>query len=421
MQNIAGPIILGGLVVLGFALFWSRHMAYRHRPAMSDDALRLILSIAAWVCVITGFGGIILHGLTILSPIGLVVAAGVAIMLVTRYRAIERRSMLRCLSLAAQKGIPLDAAVRAFGNERTDELGLRAMRLAESLAAGCSLPDSLARSGTRLPIDALLAVRVGIETGTLSESLRRISRVDADVDLLIRSVYEKLLYLLWVWIVLMAILTFILLRIVPVFEKMFQEFGMQLPIWTQMLIQLSEWFIGYWFVATPLFLVLLFAASAGALYYVDLLPRHAPVVHRFTRGWDAALVMRVMALAVHRSWPLNKTVWLLSRIYPSSAVRRRLASAGSRIDNGENWCDSLRLVGLLRKPEWAVLQSATRVGNLEWALDEMADSSVRRLAHRLRLATNILFPITLLLFGLLVGFVVLSLFMPLVALIQGLT
>jgi type IV pilus assembly protein PilC len=421
VEQATGPVILVGLIVLGFALFWARHLVYRHRPAAADDAVKLMLSLAAWICIVVGLSGVVLQGLFVFSPVGLAIVAGVAIMLVTRYRALERRSLLRCLSIAAQKGVPLNEATRAFANERSDELGLRATRLAEAIEAGMSLPAALVHSGTRLPLDALLAVRVGYETGTLSESLRRIARVDSDLDLLVRSVYEKLMYLLWIWLVMFGLLTFIMLKIVPVFEKMFREFELELPSATQWLVHFSMIFAQYWFLGAPVFVGLLVIACMGALYYVDLLPRGAPLVHWFSRRWDGALIMRVLAMAVGNSWPMNKTVWLLSRIYPTGPVRGRLVTAGNQIDNGSSWSDSLLKVGLLRNPDWSVLQAANRVGNLEWALDEMADSSLRRLVYMMRLAVNVAFPVTLFFFGLVVGYVVVSLFVPLVSLIQGLS
>jgi type II secretory pathway component PulF len=342
-------------------------------------------------------------------------------MLVTRYRALERRSLLRCLSVAAQKGIPLNEAARSFANERSDELGLRAVRLAEAIEAGMPLPQALVHSGTRLPVDALLAVRVGYETGTLSESLRRVARVDTDLDLLVRSVFEKLMYLCWIWLVMFGVLSFIMLKIVPVFEKMFIEFDLRLPPMTQLLIALSQFVASFGLFATPIVMALLAACCMGALYYIDWLPRGAPVVQRLRRRWDAALVLRVLALSVRCGWPMNKTIWLLSRVYPSAPVRGRLVATGNKIDNGNDWIDSLRRTGLLRRADSAVLHSATRVGNLEWALDEMSDSSVRRLIYRLRLGINFVFPVTLFGFGLVVGFVVISLFIPLVSLIQGMS
>ena len=68
-----------------------------------------------------------------------------------------------------------------------------------------------------------------------------------------------------------------------------------------------------------------------------------------------------------------------------------------------------------------MLGAASRVGNLGWALGELADSSRRRLTYRLHALVQVLFPLAIGLVGLTVMFFVVGLFMPLVALIQNLT
>jgi type II secretory pathway component PulF len=54
---------------------------------------------------------------------------------------------------------------------------------------------------------------------------------------------------------------------------------------------------------------------------------------------------------------------------------------------------------LIRGAEAAVFQAAERAGNLAWALDEMANSNIRRLTYRLRAWLNVLFPLLVLVFG----------------------
>jgi len=98
-----------------------------------------------------------------------------------------------------------------------------------------------------------------------------------------------------------------------------------------------------------------------------------------------------------------------------------LERAASRIDDGQEWSESLRQVGLIRRSEAALFQAAERAGNLAWALEEMADSGVRRATYRLRAWLNVLFPATVLVFGGGVFFIALGLMMPLFSLIQSLT
>jgi type II secretory pathway component PulF len=112
---------------------------------------------------------------------------------------------------------------------------------------------------------------------------------------------------------------------------------------------------------------------------------------------------------------------LLAQQYPRPRVARRLERAVAGIDRGSDWCDALRSEGLLTNTDAALLQAAQRVGNLAWALDEMSEGSLRRWAFRWKILVDIAFPLLILVLGLLVMFIVVGLFLPLVSLIQGLS
>ena len=92
-------------------------------------------------------------------------------------------------------------------------------------------------------------------------------------------------------------------------------------------------------------------------------------------------------------------------------------AAGNHLNDGVNWCDCLSRAGVIRGADAAVLKAAERAGNVAWALSEMADSSVRRWTYHLRLCLNVVFPIFVLVLGLLIAFVVIGLFIPVVDLI----
>ena len=92
----------------------------------------------------------------------------------------------------------------------------------------------------------------------------------------------------------------------------------------------------------------------------------------------------------------------------------------SGLINGQDWCDSLRVQKLIRRGDAAVFKAAQRVGNLEWALDEMADSALRQITYRLALGLNILYPVVVLLLGAIVAVVVIGIFHPLARIIGSL-
>ena len=112
---------------------------------------------------------------------------------------------------------------------------------------------------------------------------------------------------------------------------------------------------------------------------------------------------------------------VLAASYPLSIVRFRLRVAADDVDAGRDWLESLRQTGLIGPADAAVLRAAQRVGNLEWALEEMAASALRRQIFHVQALLQISFPVALLTVGTFVFLFVCGLFLPLVSLIQGLS
>jgi len=90
------------------------------------------------------------------------------------------------------------------------------------------------------------------------------------------------------------------------------------------------------------------------------------------------------------------------------------------MDRGAHWCDSLESSGLLPSAEAGVLRAAERVGNLVWAMNEMADRLTRKFTTRLTAVLSVGFPVVLLLFAGVVFLVAVGLFFPLAHLISHL-
>ena len=417
----ANPLNFLGPAILGAALLWAVHLVYSARRGVSDDTLQRVLLLAGWLLLVGGILGVLV-GLS--GPIAVFPLVALAIIAGTyfKYAAAERRALLWALTVAAERGIPLEQAARAFADERSLQLGRRASRLADLLEAGIPLPQALDLSRNRVSTDALLAARVGHELGMLGAALRMSLDHSERFAGIVRSVLAKLCYVVLVAWVGLVVITFIALKIIPVFEKMFAEFGLRLPYLTQRIIHFMHQCVGNWFVYLPApFLLFTGVALVGLAYYVGWSRYELPLFHRFWLRRESALVLRAMAFAVRQQRALGPTVLMLSKQYPKVSVAQRLARASAAMERGVHWCDALRQVGLLKDLEVGVLRAAERVGNLAWALEEMADSTWRRFALRLHAALGLLSPVLILILGFAVASLVIGLFMPLVSLIQGLS
>jgi len=390
--------------------------------AHGESSLLVLLGCGlAWRMVLVG----IFAAVTIMAHVFFVflwlATVVVLITVVSRYFAAERQSLLWMLTVAAERGIPLESAARAFGQERHDRIGARAMLLADYLEAGVPLRLALQRSGNTLPAAAMLAADLGQETGNLAAALRNVASQFDESESALRSALAHVFYLAFLVLFSSLMLTFLMIKIVPMYDRMFDRFGLHLPAATELLISFSNAVVDGSLFFIPVVIIGILTLLGAIFWYIGLAPRGLPVIHRLWSSADCATVLRWLAISVRQQLPLSEVLRALATRFPQPSMRGRLEQASRRIDRGGNWCDSLRQAGVIRRSDAILFKSAERTGNLAWAFDEMAESGVRRSVYRLRTWINILFPVVLLAFGAAVLFIALGILMPLITMIQVLS
>ena len=189
------------------------------------------------------------------------------------------------------------------------------------------------------------------------------------------------------------------------------------PTPTQRLFTALHYCLFFWYLPTLLLLGMLFYAVARYLGWIQW---DLPGLGRLARRNDTAVILDGLAVAAAQQRPVLEGIGALADAYPKRAVRLRLRRTVAEVESGGDWCEALFHQGLIRRADRAVLQAAQRVGNLAWALHEMADSNRRRLAYHLQALAQLLFPPAVLALGLIVMFVVVGMFLPLIALINRL-
>jgi type II secretory pathway component PulF len=196
-----------------------------------------------------------------------------------------------------------------------------------------------------------------------------------------------------------------------------------LPAMTKALIAVASGTAAYWYLSPLPWLVIFGPAllAYAILRYWGWIDLDLPGVGRLVRRFHSAQVLDSLGMVALQKRPLAEGVAALAASYPKYDIRRRLAQTEVDIRAGRDWCESLRRHGLLQPADQAILQAAQRVGNLPWALREMAESSRRRLTYRVQALAQAAFPPLVILLGLVVMFIMVALFLPLITLIQRLS
>lgn len=415
MSAQSGP----GLVLLGMGVLASLSLFYSDRRHEGQDSLHLAMTVMGRVMILCGFAEacvLLLHWL-----FALMFGVALAVVLVLagfRYWRRRQASLLAVMAAAARRWAPLAPAIEGFGREWRGWFGWRCGWLARALEAGVPLPDALRQVGWLVPRRALVIIEAGARSGNLVSALEEVTRQPAG-----RPMFLKAAAALWYFAVLSlfgsGIFAFIMWKIIPAFNGIFRDFDAELPPLTQALIEVSAWFVDYgWAIVL---LVLLGVLCYGALLLLGVVGWLPPPLGIVRRRLESAVVLRSLSAAAAARQSLLPALSALAEHYPSHSIRWRLIRAMNDLNLGAPWQETLQRHGLLRRADAVLLTSAERVGNLPWALREVADAIERRVANRALAWLELIVPGMILVAGAVVMFVVVGLFLPLIRLIEGLT
>ena len=228
----------------------------------------------------------------------------------------------------------------------------------------------------------------------------------------------------------LAVFLLLMLEIVPVFGKMFEEFELDLSAATMSLVQISDACVALtqgdqkWLLVivcimsiVALLLVRFVAGPAGWRRFLGTAPLIGPIV-----SWSgAAAFAQMMAVLLDYDIPLPRALELTSDAVRDRNVSNacRLLAAG--VANGQTLADGLEEVGHLPATLIPFVRSGEQLGDLSGALKLASQVFFERIGLRTALLSSVSPPIIFVFIGLGIAFCVIALFMPLVSLVGGLS
>jgi type II secretory pathway component PulF len=391
------------------------------------------LAITGWLILLIPVLGAMLLVLVAIFVFGglwlvlLAVVIGIAATLITAgKRKADQAAVLWALAIATDRQLDLPDELEAVAGGLSKRQRRRVRQLAELLRGGCPLTLALEQTPGVIPRFAMLAAHVGEENGTLPAALRdaavRQTRSAESTGGAVSSPTMVICYLLLMPLFAVLTLSFLMYFIVPKYKKIFQSFDMELPDFTKTLLNVSDYVVTQPEVLFPLLFLPAAAVFVVAVAHVRGWGEYnPPLFGRLLRRLDVPNLLRNLAQTVAAGKPLAEALEVMSVRHPRKALRAALSDALQAVRRGDDCWHALKDAGLLTPAETAVLRSAQRVGNLAWALGELADGIDRRFVHRWRASLEFAQPAVVIVLGLASAAIYFAFFLPLVKLIGGVT
>ncbi|MEN1678126.1 MAG: type II secretion system F family protein [Planctomycetota bacterium] len=423
-SGVIALLVFVGLPSVGIALRMLLRLVYGARGPGANAPLHTFLSVVSLIFIAIGFLLVLFPAAVgVLGPLQLIAIYALVEWRLAR-RDLQRRSVWSLITRCQQRGRALAPMLELNQQRFTGHVGRAYRQMLRFLTHGDALPIALAAAPRAAPRDALAAATLAGESPVPTDP-----RLAGDQSLGMQGEWLRLTYGLGYLVTVVSVgallLTGVMLYIVPSFRQIFEEFELDLPSMTVTLVDLAGVTGGTLGSLIVMFAlcVVLFALITLVLYAFDI-PVLRGLTDRLLWFRHRAAVLLLLAEAAERGMTFAGAIDRLANHapgYASGLVRRRLRRAYAELTAGQHWVDSLRKARLIRLCDTSALEAARGAGNLPWVLRRIADENLTHGLFRLKLCEKIVLPTLIVLLAAAVGFVVVALFLPLVALIENMS
>lgn len=325
----------------------------------------------------------------------------------------------RQMKMLLESGAPLVPALEAAGRQ-TVKPSMRAMlhRVRERVEEGASLCDAL--EPERQHFDAVFRsmIAAGEATAALPEVFGRLSDLATRQAQTRKMVMGALLYPAILSILLVGVMSVLLFFVVPRFRVLFQSLDTALPVTTEMLFNLSLALRGGWpYLVGALVLVVGGIVTCLRLPqmrpWLDEMVLRLPVVGRIVSRLIFARVLRVWAAMLRCHVPLLDTIQQSREAVSNTAFMRLIDQVEDSVSQGGHMAQAIEEAGLADSVVVSAVRTGEENGRLSEAVDFVSGWMDDENTNLIQQVTRLAEPIILALMGVVVGFVALSLFVPL--------
>ena len=324
----------------------------------------------------------------------------------------------RQFSTMLNAGLPLLSCLEILGKQ-TESAGLRRV-LAEvrgDVEGGLSLADALRRQPKVFDNLYVNMVESGETGGALDVILLRLATYLEKMEVLMRKIKGAMIYPAIISLVAAGAISVMLLFVIPIFAQMFEGVGAELPVMTQIVIGMSN-LLKVWAIPGIIIIIALFTilrrwhkTESGAKAMDPLLLK-MPVFGDLMKKQSIARFSRTLSTLLSSGVPIIDALEITARSSGNWVVEDAILKARTSIKGGENIADPLSKTTVFPPMVTQMIAIGEASGGLDEMLSKVADFYDAEVDQAVENLTSALEPLIMVVLGGIVGFLVISMYLP---------
>jgi len=260
-------------------------------------------------------------------------------------------------------------------------------------------------------------VESGEMSGNLDNIMERLA-IHYEKDAKINSrIKGAMIYPIALSVISVVVVIFLITVILPTFTGMFTSSGTELPLPTRILLGISDFIKGYWYIVIGavgllIFVVTRYLNSSVGRYQFDALKFKLPVVKGSMDKIVTARFTRTLGSLLRSGIPLIDALELAGSVTGNVVIEEKVNYIASEVEKGETLGVALKRTPTFGPMVVSMIQIGEESGSLDQMLDKSADFYEQELEDAIDRLLKLMEPLLIVVMAVVIGFIVISMALP---------
>jgi len=320
------------------------------------------------------------------------------------------------LSRLLKAGVPILRALNIILEQTNNRyLKYAVSHIANDIKSGSTLSKAMSNYPAIFPSIYISIVRAGENSGALNKALERISDYLKKQDEFVSKIRVALIYPIFMASVGAATVLFMLVFVIPRIKGIYASAGETLPLPTRILIATSEGIIHNW----VWILIVCAAAYFGIKKFLSkrndlasIIKLNLPIYGQFILKAELSRVIASMELSLKNGIQILKSIELALPVSNNEIIKKELFIAYEQVEQGRSFGENLKKSKLFPPFMTSLIIVGEESGRLDEMLGEVSDYLQKDTEETLKIFTSQFEPMMILAIGSVLGFIVISVLLP---------
>jgi type IV pilus assembly protein PilC len=331
---------------------------------------------------------------------------------------------LRQFATLLRAGVPVVEATAILA-QQTESKALKKALLAieQDLREGNPLSEAAAKHKKIFPSMFVNMVKAGEAGGNMDDTLDRLALHFEKQHFTKQKIVSALAYPITVGLLAIAVVIFLLVKVVPTFVEMFKDFGGELPAITKFVLNSSEFMQKYWWLVV-LFFVACFIGigvvrnNKTTKYYLDYFLLRIPIFGKLLQKAALARMTRTLSSLFASSVPILQALSIVENIVENEVIARVLRKSRESLEQGQSLTEPMRKHWVFPPLVSQMIAIGEESGSLDAMLSKVADFYEREVETSTDRLKSLIEPLMIVFLAGLVGTIVTSIMVPMFEIFQ---